>query len=223
MHFWNLDLNLDILKENSTLTDFVFPIIRTLKTWLDKYLKNLVSEDRLTSNIVNVPKNCWNLYHNTFIIFNDHCHENWVGKKFLLLTCQILGFHVNTLSADDKYSVRNGDKLMIPIQMQLPIKQKIFSEFLTAFLKSRLSFKYFQKKMTLISFVLWKLRTPKTLSDKCLKRPVQRSVAQVKWQTRPSTVEICITASLSDSLIPAKLSQLEKVSLIDMRNLWTAC
>ena len=192
MHFWNLDLNLDILKENSTLTDFVFPIIRTLKTWLDKYLKNLVSEDRLTSNIVkrssetrffrylsnhvsedrltsnivNVPKNCWNLYHNTFIIFNDHCHENWVGKKFLLLTCQILGFHVNTLSADDKYSVRNRDNLMIPIQMQLSMKQKFFSQFLS-----------FPKKMALISFVLRKLRTPKTLSDKCLKRPVQRSVA----------------------------------------------
>ena len=135
-----------------------------------------------------------------------------MGKKFLLLTCQILGFHVNTLSADDKYSVRNRDNLMIPIQMQLSMKQKNFSQFLS-----------FPKKMALISFVLRKLRTPKTLSDKCLKRPVQRSVAQVKWQTRPSTVEICITASLSDSLIPAKLSQLEKVSLIDMRNLWTAC
>ena len=96
--------------------------------------------------------------------------------------------------------------------MQLSMKQKNFSQFLS-----------FPKKMALISFVLRKLRTPKTLSDKCLKRPVQRSVAQVKWQTRPSTVEICITASLSDSLIPAKLSQLEKVSLIDMRNLWTAC
>ena len=180
--------------------------------------------------MVNVPKNCWNLHGSTFIRFIGHWQEicvrksvsYWNAKSWDCLLTH-WGFHVNTLSADDKYSVRNGDKLMIPIQMQLPIKQKFFSEFLTAFLKSRLSFKYFQKKMTLISFVLWKLRTPKTLSDKCLKRPVQRSVAQVKWQTRPSTVEICITASLCDSLIPAKLSQLEKVSLIDMRNLWTAC
>ena len=39
---------------------------------------------------------------------------------------------------------------------------KIFSEILAAFYKSRLNFKYFQKKMTLIDFVFPKLRSPKT-------------------------------------------------------------
>ena len=143
MHFWNLDEILDILKKNLTLTDFVFPIIQNLKTWLDNYQKNLVSEDPLTSNIVNVPKHCWNLHRSTFIIFNDHCQENWVGKKFLLLTCKILGFHVNTLSTDEKYSFLNRDNLMIPIQMQLSQKQKTFSQILAAFLKSRLNLEYF--------------------------------------------------------------------------------
>ena len=143
MHFWNLDEILDILKKNLTLTDFVFPIIRTLKTWLDKYQKNLVLEDPLTSNILNVPKHCQNLHRSTFIIFNDHCQENWVGKKFLLLTCKILGFHVNTLSTDEKYSLLNRDNLMIPIQMQLSQKQKTFSQILAAFLKSRLNLEYF--------------------------------------------------------------------------------
>ena len=146
MHFWNLDEILDILKKNLTLTDFVFPIIRTLKTWWDKYQKNLVLEDPLTSNILNVPKHCRNLHRSTFIIFNDHCQENWVGKKFLLLTCKILGFHVNTLSTDEKYSFLNRDNLMIPIQMQLSQKQKTFSQILAAFLKSRLNLEYFFKK-----------------------------------------------------------------------------
>ena len=48
---------------------------------------------------------------------------------------KIVGLFVNTLSADDKYSLFNTEKIMQPIQMQLSKKQKkIFSFFLT-FLK----------------------------------------------------------------------------------------
>ena len=39
-----------------TLTGFGFPKLRTLKTWLDKCLKNLVLEDLLTSKMVNVQE-----------------------------------------------------------------------------------------------------------------------------------------------------------------------
>ena len=94
------------------------------------------------------------------------------SKKSLLLTCQILGLLVNTLAADEKYPVLNRDNLTIPIQMQFSQKQKPFSEFLAAFLKSRLNFKYFEKKMTLLAFIFRTLRTPKTRLDKCLKSPV---------------------------------------------------
>ena len=67
-------------------------------------------------------------------------------KNSLLLTCKILGLLVNTLATDEKYPVLNRDNLTIPIQMQLSQKQKTFSEFFAAFLKSRLNFKYFLKK-----------------------------------------------------------------------------
>ena len=67
-------------------------------------------------------------------------------KKSLLLTCQILGLLVNTLAADEMYPLLKRDNLTIPIQMQLSQKQKTFSEFFAAFLKSRLNFKYFLKK-----------------------------------------------------------------------------
>ena len=60
---------------------FCISEMRTLKTWLDKCLKRLFSEDPSTSNMVNVPKHCWNLHHSTFIIFIDHCQGNWVGKS----------------------------------------------------------------------------------------------------------------------------------------------
>ena len=121
-------------------------------------------------------------------------------KKSVLLTCQILGLLVNTLAAGGKHPVLNRDNLTRQIQMQLSQKQKTFSQFLAAFLKSKLNFKYSQKKMTLIAFVLWKLRTPKPLSDKCLKRPVSEDRSRSKmadvpkhcWKLRRSTFIIFI-------------------------------
>ena len=69
------------------------------------------------------------------------CSEN-----SLLLTCQILVMLVNTLVANEKYPVLNRDNLTIPIKMQLSQKQKTSSQFLAAFLKSRLNFEYFEQK-----------------------------------------------------------------------------
>ena len=56
-----------------TLTAFVFPKLRTLKTFLDKCLKIPVLEDLLKSNMVKVPEDCSNPHQFTFIIFIDHC------------------------------------------------------------------------------------------------------------------------------------------------------
>ena len=67
-------------------------------------------------------------------------------KKSLLVTCKISRLFPNTLSADGKYSLLNRDNLTQPIQMQVSRKQKTFSEFFAAFLKSILNFEHFQKK-----------------------------------------------------------------------------
>ena len=107
------------------------------------------------------------LYH---IHWTLQSKSSWKNSPFW--TCQILGLLANTLAADEKYPVLNRDNLTIPIQMQLSQKQKTFSQFFAAFLKSSLNFKHFEKKMTLIAFVFWKLLTPKTWLDKCLKSPV---------------------------------------------------
>ena len=56
--------------------------------------------------------------------------------------------------------------------MELSQKQRKFSQYFTAFLKSTLNFEYLNKKMTVIDFVFLILRTPKTWLDKCLKIPV---------------------------------------------------
>ena len=51
---------------------------------------------------------------------------------------------VNTLAADEKYLVLHRDNLTIAIQMQLSQKQKTFSQFFAAILKSILNSKYFE-------------------------------------------------------------------------------
>ena len=52
----------------------------------------------------------------------------------------------NTLSADAKYSLFTRDNLTQPTQMEVSRKQKTFSDFFSAFLKSSLNFEHFQKK-----------------------------------------------------------------------------
>ena len=44
LHFWKLDLILNILTEKMTLIPYVFPKLRTLKTWSEKCIKSSVSE-----------------------------------------------------------------------------------------------------------------------------------------------------------------------------------
>ena len=67
----------------------------------------------------------------------------------LLVTHKSLSLFVNTLTADDKYSLLNKDNLAQPIQMQLSTKKKkknAISHLLIAFLESRSKSKHFEKK-----------------------------------------------------------------------------
>ena len=59
---------------------------------------------------------------------------------------KIVRLFVNTLTADDKHYLLNRDNLTQAIQISLPQKQKTFSEFFFAFLKSILNFKHLPKK-----------------------------------------------------------------------------
>ena len=64
----------------------------------------------------------------------------------MLVLCKRLKLFVNTLTVDDKYSLLNRDNLTQTIQLLLSQKQKTFSRFFVAFLKSKLNFEHFQKK-----------------------------------------------------------------------------
>ena len=64
----------------------------------------------------------------------------------MLVLYKILRLFVNTLTDDGKYSLLYRDNLTQPIQILISQKQKIFSEFFAAFLKSKLNFEHFQQK-----------------------------------------------------------------------------
>ena len=62
------------------------------------------------------------------------------------MTHKTLRLFADTLTVDEKRYLFNRDNLRQPIQMQLSEKQKTFSEFVFAFLKSILNFKHLRKK-----------------------------------------------------------------------------
>ena len=70
---------------------------------------------------------------------------------------------VNTLTADEKYSLLNRDNLTQDIRTELSQKHTAFSQLFLVFPKSTLNFEHFQKKMTLIADLFPKLRTPETV------------------------------------------------------------
>ena len=82
-------------------------------------------------------------------------------QKSLLDTWIFFRPFLNTLTADDKYSLLSRDKWMQTIQMHLSQKKKIFSDFFVAFFESAINFEHFQKQMTLIAYVFPKLPTMK--------------------------------------------------------------
>ena len=86
-------------------------------------------------------------------------------QKSLLDTAKFFRPFLNTLTADDRYSLSSKSKWMETIQMHLSQKPKIFSELFGAFLESVLNFQHFQKKITLIAYVFPKLTTTKEVLE----------------------------------------------------------
>ena len=104
----------------------------------------------------------------------------------MLVLCKILKLFVNTLTDDDKYSLLYRDNLMQPIQILLSHKQKTFSQFLSAFLKSTLNFEHSGIKDDPHSRCISQI----TVSEKgdsinVCKIPFKRSLPQKTWEEGP--------------------------------------
>ena len=92
-------------------------------------------------------------------------------QKSFLETLKFFSRFFNTSTADDKYSVISRNNSMHTIQMHLSQKQKIFSQFFSAFFESALNFENFEKKRTFIAYVFPKLPTTKNVLIQISKSP----------------------------------------------------
>ena len=86
------------------------------------------------------------MHGTTIILFFHESGVNWAGKSLRLVISKILGLFVNTLTAEYTYSPRNMQTLTQQVQTPLSLKQKTFSEFFIAVLKSAWNGEHFQKK-----------------------------------------------------------------------------
>ena len=137
---------MNIFKKKMTLIAEVFPKLQSPKN----NVRSMSIKTRFKGSLKNQDGKCaktlfqfpWkNLYHIYWSLWRQ-----LTFKRFLLVICKISRLFLNTLSADGNYSILNRDNLTQPIQMQLSRKQKSFSDFFPAFLKSSLNFEHFFKK-----------------------------------------------------------------------------
>ena len=87
-------------------------------------------------------KSSWHYYYPIFPWIWDKL--SW--KNSALVRSKILGLFVNTLTAEYMYSRRNMQGFAQQVQMSLSLKEKTFSGFVIAFLKSTSNGEHFQKK-----------------------------------------------------------------------------
>ena len=116
------------------------------KRWLLKFLKSLTSEQLSVINLLMGSKHCLNLHGTTIILFFPWIWDKLSCKKSALVRSKILGLFVNTLTAEYTYSGRNMKTLTQQVQTSLSLKEKTFSRFFIAFLKSTWNGEHFQRK-----------------------------------------------------------------------------
>ena len=96
-------------------------------------------------NLLTGSKHCLNLHGTTYPIF-PWIWDKLSWKKPALVRSKIVGLFVNTLTAEYTYSHRNMQTFTQKVQTTLSLKQKTFSGFFIAFLKSTWNGEHFQKK-----------------------------------------------------------------------------
>ena len=140
----------------------------------------------------------------------------------MLVLSKILRLFGNTLTDDEKYCLLYRDNLTQPIQILLPLRQKTFSEFFSAILKSTLNFAHFRNKDDPHSRCSSQITVSKKGdSINVCKILFKTFLPKKTWQKGLKTVEICTTLPLPCFFISLNIIQLEKVHLSVMQNLKT--
>ena len=145
-HFWNLHQILNILKQNMIVMANILPKLQAVKNLLrplPKRRRFRTHIDRQHVKACQIPaKAPWERFDHVFSFFSGKL----IWKISPLVLSEILGFFVNTLTADAKCPVEDCKNLLLPIKMQLYEKPKAFSQLFLPILEFISSFKHFEKK-----------------------------------------------------------------------------
>ena len=133
-HFCNLHKILNILKEKMIVIANVFPKLEIVKKFARTLSKKCRFRKCFESQLVKasqiLAKSPWERFYHVFSSF----WGKLIRKMSPLVTDEILGVFVNTLTADGKYPVEDWENLPLSIQMQFSDNWKIFSQFFVPFL-----------------------------------------------------------------------------------------
>ena len=137
---------MNIFKKKMTVVADVFPKLRTQKN----LVRSMPKKSRFKVSFKKQHRKCARalLKCEVELLYNIYWSRlrQLSYKKSLLVICKISRQFINTPSVDGKYSLFKRDNLTQPIQMQVSRKQKTFSQFFSAFLKSSLNFWTFSSK-----------------------------------------------------------------------------
>ena len=160
--FLNLHQILNILKKNMTFIGYVFPKLRTPK----HVLTNMSKKSRLRWPLDRQHgKRAATLIQSQRQLL---CHIHWSlwklipWKTSILVTSKVLRLFVNTLTADDKYSLLSRGNSTQTIQIHLSQKQETFSKSFWTFFKIYIKVWTFSKKRDPHGLCISEITDPET-------------------------------------------------------------
>ena len=145
LYFWDLNQILKILKNIWASWVTYYQYFRLPKTWLDKCLNRAVSGNplRVTCwDVGNTAEICMIALISYFSTTLREIEQQNVSDSDAW-NLMAVSYHTDWRC---KYSLHYRKNLSQPVQMKLSKKQKTFSEFFAAFLKSTSSFQNFEQK-----------------------------------------------------------------------------
>ena len=105
LHFWNFQQILNVFKKKMTVPTNISPILQTVKDLVRPVTKKRRFRTYFDSQHVKLLKHLWNLHESTYIFSSLWGKIVWTMSS--LVKFEILGVFVNTLTANDKYPVRD--------------------------------------------------------------------------------------------------------------------
>ena len=150
---------MNILTKKMMLINFVISKLWTPKTQSDKCLKISIWKEPLTSDMVNLPKHCWNMHDSIFIRFYNHCQVNWVGES--LCFWHAISWDYLLIETIWRYHFRCSY-----------LRHKFCLNFFQTFRNPQQISNILNKNITVRAFAFPKIQTLKTWLNKCLKSPL---------------------------------------------------